>query len=390
MIGSGRERRAVHRQLPPAGRPALAFRRQAAAGHVEAARERPLRERHRLAARLEPHDPHGAVRPERERARHADPGRAALARGLPQRKLPVRLAAPERAVPVPPRRRRLHARAPRPQEFGDLPEGDHTFEVRAFDQYGNVDGSPAIYTWTVDVTAPGPRIASAGGSTPVVQGTAGTSSGDDSERQGRPLPGRRGRAARRPSRWWSRATASGSFSAQFDPVPAGTYTVAARQSDAAGNTGSSSPVSFTVGGAAALAARLRCHGHGRVDRGRCGRPPDDAQLVRGRLLADHLADGLLAGRRDARLPRRGSRPVRLGGSGTSGGAGAVKVGLSRKVRRALGHSRGAKATLAAASGSVSLARAISLRPELSPARGREPRPEARRASAPRSARSPAA
>jgi hypothetical protein len=45
----------------------------------------------------------------------------------------------------------------------------------------------------------------------------------------------------------------------------------------------------------------------------------------------------------------------------------VKVGLSRRVRRALGHSRGAKATLVAASGSVSLARAISLS-KLSPAR----------------------
>ena len=33
-----------------------------------------------------------------------------------------------------------------PQQFGNLPEGTHTFEVRAFDQYGNMDGSPAIYT----------------------------------------------------------------------------------------------------------------------------------------------------------------------------------------------------------------------------------------------------
>ena len=43
-----------------------------------------------------------------------------------------------------------------PQEFGNLPEGSHTFEVRAFDSKGNVDGSPAVYTWTVDVTAPAP------------------------------------------------------------------------------------------------------------------------------------------------------------------------------------------------------------------------------------------
>ena len=66
-----------------------------------------------------------------------------------------------------------------PQEFGDLPEGSHTFEVRAFDQYGNVDGSPAIYTWTVDVTAPAPQIAAAAGAAPSVQGSAGTASGDD-------------------------------------------------------------------------------------------------------------------------------------------------------------------------------------------------------------------
>ena len=38
-IGVRRDRRAVHRQLPPAGRPALALRRQGAAGHLEAARE---------------------------------------------------------------------------------------------------------------------------------------------------------------------------------------------------------------------------------------------------------------------------------------------------------------------------------------------------------------
>jgi hypothetical protein len=46
----------------------------------------------------------------------------------------------------------------------------------------------------------------------------------------------------------------------------------------------------------------------------------------------------------------------------------VKVGLSRRVRRALARSRGTKATLAATAGSVSMARAITLRPKLSPAR----------------------
>ena len=74
-----------------------------------------------------------------------------------------------------------------PQEFGNLPEGSHTFEVRAFDSKGNVDGSPAVYTWTVDVTAPAPRIAAVSGSAPHVQGNAGTASGDEGHRHGRPL-----------------------------------------------------------------------------------------------------------------------------------------------------------------------------------------------------------
>ncbi|HEY6594981.1 MAG TPA: proprotein convertase P-domain-containing protein, partial [Asanoa sp.] len=254
-----------------------------------------------------------------------------------------------------------------PQEFGDLQEGDHTFEVRAYDQYGNVDGSPAIYTWTVDVTAPGPRIGAAGGSTPVVQGTAGTSAGDDSSVRVDLYPG--GAAGGSPSQSMMVARdGSGSFSARFDPVPAGTYTVAARQSDAAGNTGTSSPVSFTVAGAAT-------------------QPPDFAVMAVDESIADAAAGRLTtlsscegACSRSASLtvsprvagklglPHRGSAPVRLGGGATSAGAGAVKVGLSRKVRRALGRSHGTKATLAAAAGSVSLTRAVTLRPALSPSR----------------------
>jgi subtilisin-like proprotein convertase family protein len=254
-----------------------------------------------------------------------------------------------------------------PQEFGNLPEGDHTFEVRAYDQYGNVDGSPAIYKWTVDVTAPGPRIAAAGGSTPVVQGTAGTATGDDSSVRVDLYSG--GASSGAPSQSMVVARdGSGSFSAQFDPVPAGTYTVAARQSDAAGNSGSSTPVSFTVGGAAAS-------------------PPAFAVMAMDESIADAAAGRLttlsscegacsrsasltVSSRVASRLgiPHRGSAPVRLGRGATSAGAGAVKVGLSRRVRRALGHSRGTQATLAATAGPVSMARAITLRPELSPAR----------------------
>jgi hypothetical protein len=161
---------------------------------------------------------------------------------------------------------------------------------------------------------------------------------------------------------------SGAFAAHFDPVGGGTYTAVARQRDAAGNTGSSAPVSFTVGQAAA-------------------RPPDFAALAldeslvdagAGRVTALSSCDGscsrtalLTTSARTAtrlRLAHSGSRPVRLGSATKAAGAGGVRVRMSRRVRRALKRSSGAKATFATASGAVSLKRAIALRPVLSGSR----------------------
>ncbi len=34
--------------------------------------------------------------------------------------------------------------------YVEVPDGDHTFSVRARDRYGNVDGTPAVRGWTVD------------------------------------------------------------------------------------------------------------------------------------------------------------------------------------------------------------------------------------------------
>ena len=156
---------------------------------------------------------------------------------------------------------------------------------------------------------------------------------------------------------------SGSFSAQFDRVAGGTYTATARQSDAAGNTGSSAPVSFTAPGDAAGAA-----------------PPDFAvfsteeSLVdasAGRLTALSSCEGdcrrttsLVVSSRTARrlgLPRRGSRAVRLGG-------GATRVKLTRAARTALRRKGGATATLQAIAGGAALSKAISIRPSLKPSR----------------------
>jgi hypothetical protein len=249
-----------------------------------------------------------------------------------------------------------------PQQFGELPEGTHTFEVRAFDSKGNVDGTPAIYTWTIDVTAPAPRIASASGSAPSVQGSAGTASGDDGSVRVDLFSGSAASGSPVQTVVASR-DGSGSFGAQFDRVAGGTYTVSARQSDAAGNSGSSSPVTFAVPGQASAP------------------PPDFAVLSTeesmvdasaGRLTALSSCEGdcrrssslLVSSRTAGRLglPRRGSRAVRLGG-------GATRVKLTRAARTALRRSDDAvTATLRAVAGSVSLSKAISLRPSIKPSR----------------------
>ena len=41
-----------------------------------------------------------------------------------------------------------------PQTYSSLAEGAHSFEVRALDNAGNADGSPAQFGWTVDTTPP--------------------------------------------------------------------------------------------------------------------------------------------------------------------------------------------------------------------------------------------
>ena len=41
-----------------------------------------------------------------------------------------------------------------PKTYSGLSEGAHTFYVRAIDSVGNVDPTPALYTWTIDTTPP--------------------------------------------------------------------------------------------------------------------------------------------------------------------------------------------------------------------------------------------
>ncbi|PYM95771.1 MAG: hypothetical protein DME04_03860, partial [Candidatus Rokuibacteriota bacterium] len=48
-----------------------------------------------------------------------------------------------------------------PQSYSALAAGSHTFQVRAVDTAGNVDPTPASFTWTIDTTAPDTTITAA-------------------------------------------------------------------------------------------------------------------------------------------------------------------------------------------------------------------------------------
>ncbi len=55
------------------------------------------------------------------------------------------------------------AACPNPQTYSSLADGSYTFQVRAVDAAGNVDPSPASYTWTIDATPPSVTINQASG-----------------------------------------------------------------------------------------------------------------------------------------------------------------------------------------------------------------------------------
>jgi Ca2+-binding RTX toxin-like protein len=50
-----------------------------------------------------------------------------------------------------------------PQSYTSLSDGSHTFQVRAIDGAGNVDQTPASFTWTIDTTPPDVTIDQASG-----------------------------------------------------------------------------------------------------------------------------------------------------------------------------------------------------------------------------------
>ncbi len=129
-----------------------------------------------------------------------------------------------------------------PLTFTGLADGSHTFEVRAKDAAGNLDPSPASFTWTVDTAAPGIPVitaptegASVATATPTVTGTAEPNATVEIFIDGA-LAGT------------ATADASGNFSFLVPmSLAAGAHTATARARDGAGNVGASSAVrNFTV------------------------------------------------------------------------------------------------------------------------------------------------
>ncbi|MFN8401706.1 MAG: Ig-like domain-containing protein [Anaerolineales bacterium] len=128
-----------------------------------------------------------------------------------------------------------------PQSYSGLGDGSHTFQVRAIDNAGNTDLTPASYTWTVDTIAPAAPVVTtpANGSvtnnpTPLVSGTAEINSTVTVYIDGSAV----GTATADGTGNWNYPSAS---------LGNGSHTVRARATDAVGNTSPDSNTNtFTV------------------------------------------------------------------------------------------------------------------------------------------------
>ncbi len=128
------------------------------------------------------------------------------------------------------------SRCTSPQPYFALPEGQHTFQVRATDVSGNTDPTPASRTWTVDTTAPNTTIDSGpSGSLNTPSVSFAFSSSEANSTFG--------------CRLTRQGETPGSFTAcsspkEYPDLTDGGYTFEVRATDAAGNT-DASPASRT-------------------------------------------------------------------------------------------------------------------------------------------------
>jgi hypothetical protein len=140
----------------------------------------------------------------------------------------------------------------------DLADGTYTAVARQDDAFGN-HGASAARTFTVDTVAPAPTLTASG---PSFSGAAGTAAGDD-------------RAvvidvfhAGAVVRSISAPVVDGTYTATADALADGVYTVAASQSDAAGNRGANAPQVFAVDTSRVVAPAIKQAARLKIDSGK--------------------------------------------------------------------------------------------------------------------------
>ncbi|MFT4050214.1 MAG: Ig-like domain-containing protein, partial [Solirubrobacterales bacterium] len=126
--------------------------------------------------------------------------------------------------------------------FSGLGQGQHTLQVRGTDSHGNVETSPASFTWTVDSIAPAVPTVSApiGGSVVTTSKPPITGKADAGSKVTVTIDGHD----------FGPVTADGNGDWTYTPTTAlgeGDHTVTAKAKDDAGNTSAASaPVTFTI------------------------------------------------------------------------------------------------------------------------------------------------
>lgn len=120
-----------------------------------------------------------------------------------------------------------------PKSYSSLTNGPHTFQVRATDAAGNVEATPASYTWTIDRTAPlAPVISSPANNSSV--GASFTLSGTAEANSTVEL------FEGTTSKGTTQADPNGNWSKALSGVSEGSHTYTAKATDAAGNTSAAS------------------------------------------------------------------------------------------------------------------------------------------------------
>lgn len=138
---------------------------------------------------------------------------------------------------------------PQPQNYSNLAQGAHTFQVRAIDLADNEDPTPAARSWTVDSVAPAPTVTGPAASTvdsePLLTGTAGIAPGDADTVTVRVYAGNPPVAERTLTATVN--PASGAWAVEAVPaLGLGNHTVQVQQDDSAGNSGSSALRAFEI------------------------------------------------------------------------------------------------------------------------------------------------